>query len=284
MSYILEVDNMYKKVDGFTLENINFKLEPGYIMGLIGRNGSGKTTLIQTLLGLYQQTSGDIKICGHNVSLEESKAKGEIGFVLDENPYLEDFTSKDNAKIYAPYYKNFDMKLFLSYCNRFDLDPDKKLKKLSKGMVIKFQLAFALSHDAKLFIMDEPASGLDPVFRKELIEIMYDAILSGDKSILFSTHLTEEIDMIADYVTLIHDGRQIFSTSKEELFDSYRVIKGSDESIEHLRSLVIGEKKTLYTTEALVKNDERILNKGCQILIPTIEDIMFYFTKEKNEV
>lgn len=284
MEYILEVDNVCKKLDKFSLENIDFKLEPGYIMGLIGRNGSGKTTLINTILGLYQKTTGNVRICGHDLSLDESRAKGEIGFVLDENPFLEDLSSLDNAKIYSPYYKNFDIDIFLKYCSRFDVDPKKKLKKLSKGTIIKFQLAFALSHDAKLFVMDEPASGLDPVFRRELMEIMYDAILNGDKSILFSTHLTEEIDMVADYVTILHEGKQVISTSKEDLFESYRVVKGSEEKIQLLQPSVIGKKVTPYSVEALVRNEEAILNKGCQIEVPTIADFMYYFTKEKREV
>ncbi|WP_167955026.1 ATP-binding cassette domain-containing protein [Anaerosporobacter faecicola] len=284
MDYILEVENVCKKLDGFSLENINFKLEPGYIMGLIGQNGSGKTTLINTILGLYQRTMGNVKICGHDLNLQESKAKGEIGFVLDENPFIEEISSLDNAKIYAPYYREFDMRVFLKYCSRFDVDPKKKLKKLSKGTIVKFQLAFALSHKAKLFIMDEPASGLDPVFRKELTEIMYDEILNGDKSIVFSSHLTEEIDMVADYVTLIHQGKQIISTSKEELFDNYRIVKGSEEKIRNLKEYIIGEKVTQYTVEALVKNEESILNQGCQIEIPTISDFMYYFTNAKKEV
>ncbi|WP_310604332.1 ABC transporter ATP-binding protein [Anaerosporobacter sp.] len=284
MEYILEVENVYKKLDKFSLENIDFKLEPGYIMGLIGQNGSGKTTLINTILGLYQKTTGDVRVCGHNLCMDESRAKGEIGFVLDENPFLEDISSLDNARIYAPYYKNFDMDMFLKYCSRFDVDPKRKLKKLSKGTIIKFQLAFALSHEARLLIMDEPASGLDPVFRRELTEIMYDAILNGEKSILFSTHLTEEIDMVADYVTLIHEGKQMLSTSKEELFESYRIIKGSEEKIQMLQSSVIGKKVTPYSVEAMVRNEESILNRGCQIEIPTIADFMYYFTADKKEV
>ena len=160
----------------------------------------------------------------------------------------------------------------------------KKLKKLSKGTVIKFQLAFALSHDAKLFIMDEPASGLDPVFRRELTEIMYDAILNGDKSILFSTHLTEDIDMIADYITLIDAGKQIVSISKEELFDQYRLIKGTKEQISMIDSDIIAKRELPCTMEALVKNEDTILNKGYQIEIPTIADFMYYLGEAKSEV
>jgi ABC-2 type transport system ATP-binding protein len=280
MDYILEVNDISKSMKKFSLKDINFNLEHGYIMGLIGPNGSGKTTLINTILGLYKADSGNIKICGHDCNIDESKAKGEIGFILDENPFIDDVSAKDNARMYAPYYKNWNMERFNYYCSRFQIDTKTKLKKLSKGTIIKFQLAFALSHDAKLLVMDEPSSGLDPIFRRELVEIMYDEILGGDKSILFSTHLTEEIDMIADYVTMIHRGKLVFSQSKEELFEQYRIIDGNSYNLSLIDPReIVGTRITEHSAQAMVYNGEYLTTQNIHTGVPTIEDIMYYITQ-----
>ncbi len=243
MNYILEVTNLTKQLDRFQLEGINILLEPGYIMGLIGPNGAGKTTLILTLLGLYKPKEGSIKVCGYDLVKQEKAAKSNIGFVLDENLFVKNLSARDNAKMYGRYYPKWEYSTFEDYCNLFELDIRKPLKKLSKGNQMKFQLAFALSHDARLLVFDEPTSGLDPVFRRELIEVMCDIISDGRRSILYSTHLTDELDKIADYITFIQNGRQLFSLSKEELMTHYALIRGSQKQIVALNpGIVIGKR------------------------------------------
>ncbi len=277
MEYAFEIKDMYKRLDTFELGSINMKLEPGYIMGLVGPNGAGKTTLLLTLLGLYRPTLGSVSIFGYDMKEQEKEAKAFIGFVLDENPFLEYYSAKDNARMYGGYYPDWDQKTFEKYCKRFDLNCKKPLKKLSKGNKMKFQLAFALSHHARLLVLDEPTSGLDPVFRRELLEIMCDIISEGDRSILFSTHLTEELDKIADFITFIYNGKQQFSASKEALTEQYGLVRGSAREIAALEGkFVVGKRITETTAEALIRREASVVPNHMTVFQPSIEDIMYY--------
>lgn len=277
MEYAFEITDLYKRLEAFELGSINMKLEPGYIMGLVGPNGAGKTTLLLTLMGLYRPTEGSIHIFGYDMKEQEKEAKTQIGFVLDENPFLDYFSVKENAKMYGGYYPDWDQKTFEKYCRQFEINTKKPLKKLSKGNQMKFQLAFALSHNASLLVLDEPTSGLDPVFRRELIEIMCDIISDGDRSIIYSTHLTEELDKIADFITFLYNGKQQFSSSKEELMEQYGLVRGSAKEIAMLEDrIVVGKRITETTAEALIKRENAVAFDHLPILQPTIEDIMDY--------
>lgn len=281
MEYAFEITELYKRLDAFELGSINLKLEPGYIMGLVGPNGAGKTTLLLTLLGLYRPNEGSIHIFGYDMKEQEKEAKARIGFVLEENPFLEYYSAKDNARMYGGYYPEWDQKTFEKYCRQFELNTKKPLKKLSKGNQMKFQLAFALSHHARLLVFDEPTSGLDPVFRRELIEIMCDIISEGDRSILYATHLTEELDKIADFITFLYNGKQQFSSSKEELMEQYGLVRGSARDVATLEpKLVVGKRITETTAEALIRREEFPVPEHLTILQPTIEDIMYYTLNE----
>ncbi len=280
MDYILEVKNLTKRLDKFQLENINLTLEPGYIMGLIGPNGAGKSTLLLTILGLYKPTEGCVRICGYDMAEQEKLAKTQIGFALDDNPFALNLSSKENAKIYGRYYPEWDYKTFDKYSKMFELDTKKPLKKLSKGNKMKFQLAFALSHNAKLLVLDEPTAGLDPVFRRELLEIMCEVISDGERSILYSTHLTNELDKLADYITFIQNGKQLFSLSKEELTERYCMVRGSEKQIMLLKEgIVIGKRLGENFAEALLRTDNVSLPAELNIEKATIEDIMFYMVQ-----
>ena len=194
MDNLLEIKNLNKAIGSLKLTDINLTLEPGYIMGLIGRNGAGKTSLIKTILRLYQKDSGEVFINGHSMDTQERQAKDDIGFVLDESPFEDNLTVETNGKSFGSLYSRYDHALFLKFCSRFEIAPGQKAGKLSKGQKTRFQLAFALSHDAKLFLMDEPSAGLDPLFRRELLGYMQDIVENGTRSILFSTHLTSDLD------------------------------------------------------------------------------------------
>jgi len=225
MDYILEVNNLRKEFKNFTIDDISFKLEPGYIMGFIGPNGAGKSTTIKLIMNLLKKDGGEIKIFGKDHIKHEKEVKNRIGFVYDENYYYEDLTINSMKNIVASFYSNWDDDKFYQYIKEFDLNPKAKIKTLSKGMKMKFSLAVALSHNADLIIMDEPTSGLDPVFRREILDILYSVIQDDTKSIFFSTHITTDLEKVADYITFINKGKIVFSQAKDDILENYAIVK-----------------------------------------------------------
>lgn len=179
---MLEIKNLTKDFNKFKLDNVSFKLEPGYIMGFIGPNGAGKSTTIKLIMNLLKKDSGEIKVFGKDHIQFEKEIKNRIGFVYDESYFYEDLTIRQMKNIISPFYKKWDEKLFNKYIKDFDLDLNQKIKKLSKGMKMKFSLAIALSHNADLIIMDEPTSGLDPIFRSEILDVLY-SIIQDEKNL-----------------------------------------------------------------------------------------------------
>lgn len=277
---MLEIRNMSKRFKNFTLDNISFKLEPGYIMGFIGPNGSGKSTTIKLIMNLMRKDSGEIKVFGKDHIKFEKEIKNRIGFVYDESYFYEDLSILQMKNIVAAFYKEWNNDVFNRYIKNFDLDPKQKIKKLSKGMKMKFSLALALSHNADLIIMDEPTSGLDPVFRREILDILYDVIQDESKSIFFSTHITTDLEKIADYITFINEGKIVFSKSKDEILESYAMIKGGNDLLDNdIRKEFIGIRQTNIGFEGLTENPEKLRKLFRDEIIierPTLEDIMVY--------
>lgn len=277
---MLEVNNLTKRFKTFKLDDISFKLEPGYVMGFIGPNGSGKSTTIKLIMNLLKKDSGQIKVFGKDHIEFEKEIKNRIGFVYDESYFYEDLNISQMKNIMAPFYKDWNEKLFNNYMKDFDLDPKQKIRKLSKGMKMKFSLAVALSHNADLIIMDEPTSGLDPVFRREILDILYDIIQDGNKSIFFSTHITTDLEKIADYITFINHGKIVFSKSKDEILESYSMIKGGNDLLTpNTRKEFIGIRETKVGFEGLTQNKDKLIKIfGSDAIIerPTLEDIMVY--------
>ncbi|WP_353095762.1 ABC transporter ATP-binding protein [Tissierella praeacuta] len=277
---MLEIKNLSKNFKKFKLDNVSFKLESGYIMGFIGPNGAGKSTTIKLIMNLLKKDSGEIKIFGKDNIKFEKEIKNRIGFVYDESYFYEDLTIKQMKNIIAPFYKEWDERLFNQYMKDFDLDISQKIKKLSKGMKMKFSLGVALSHNADLIIMDEPTSGLDPVFRREILDILYNIIQDENKSIFFSTHITTDLEKIADYITFINNGKIIFSKSKDDILESYGIIKGGNNLLDDdIRKEFIGIRETKVGFEGLVENPQKLKKLfGDEAIIerPTLEDIMVY--------
>ena len=252
MKYILEVNELRKEFKDFTLDNISFNLEPGYIMGFIGPNGAGKSTTIKLIMNLLKKNSGEIKVFGKDHIKYEKEIKDRIGFVYDQNYYYEDLTINQMKSIVASFYSRWDDAQFNYYLKEFNLNPKSKIKTLSKGMKMKFSLAVALSHHADLIIMDEPTSGLDPVFRREVLDILYDIIQDENKSIFFSTHITTDLEKIADYITFINNGKIVFSKSKDEIMESYAIVKGGLELLDgDTRNKFIGLREGKFGFEGL---------------------------------
>lgn len=280
MEYILEVENLIKKYENFTLDNVSFKLEPGYIMGFIGPNGAGKSTTIKLIMNLIKKDGGEIKIFGKDYRKYEKQVKNKIGFVYDENYYYQDLTIKQMKNIVASFYSRWDNDIFNKYIDDFELNPKSKIKTLSKGMKMKFSLAVALSHNADLILMDEPTSGLDPVFRREILDILYNVIQDENKSIFFSTHITTDLEKIADYITFLNQGKVVFSKPKDDVLESYKIIKGETKLLnQQTRKNFIGLRETRVGFEGLTDDAYKIRELfGDMVLIEkaTLEDIMVY--------
>ncbi|MFR3174438.1 MAG: ABC transporter ATP-binding protein, partial [Clostridium sp.] len=199
MNNVLEINNITKDYKKFKIDNISFNLPKGYIMGFIGANGAGKTTTIKLILNMIKRDSGEIKVFGLDNIREEERIKEQIGVVFDECYYLEDWTLNDVEKAVSMFYKNWNSSIYEKYLKEFNLARDKKVKDLSRGMRMKLMIAVAFSHEAKLLILDEPTSGLDPVARDEFLDILRDYIEDEEKSVIFSSHITSDIEKIADY-------------------------------------------------------------------------------------
>lgn len=288
MEPILEIKGLRKNFDGFSLKGIDLTLEKGYILGFIGPNGAGKSTTIKLIMNLLKKDGGEIKIFGKDHIKYEQEIKNRIGFVYDENYFYEELSISEMKWIIAPLYKTWDEKVFQKYIKKFELPPNKKIKELSKGMKMKFSLLIALSHDADLLIMDEPTSGLDPLIRNELLELLSEIIQDENKAIFFSTHITSDLDKIADYVTLIHNGELVFSKAKDELLNNYGLVKGGKDILNgNTEEDFVGVKKNQYGFEALAKDKNQVKRKyRDKILIekPTLEDIMLYYTRREKNV
>ena len=282
---MIELKNVNKRLGTFHIENISFELPEGYIMGLIGPNGSGKTSLIHLLLGLYKADEGSIFIDGMSYEDREDDIHELIGSVLLEDLFDEALTLKQNGHEYGRYYKKYSGATLESYLDRFGLDKNRKYKALSKGEKLKFQFAFALSHDARLLILDEPTGNFDPGFRKEFFAVLKEFISDGTRSVLLSTHLTEDLDRMADYILYMEKGRSIFSGDIEKLRDSYRLVVGENYKINLLRKEeVVHIEKGEYGTKALVKHRPRYTyDESLTVAIPTLEELMYFMTKRGDK-
>lgn len=282
MENILEVKNICKRYDGFELKNVNLSLPKGMIMGLIGENGAGKSTTIKAILNIINTDSGEVKIFGLDNKKCEKELKEDIGVVLDDS-FLSDYLNpKDINKIMKNIYKRWDEKLFFKYMDDFKLPIDKLSKDYSSGMKMKLKIAVALSHHPKLLLLDEPTSGLDPIARNEVLDIFQEFIQDENNSILVSTHITSDLENIADYITFIHEGEIILSKSRDELLENYGIARCTEKEFNKIeKNDFIKYKKNKYEYDVLVKDKFEFRKKYNIEIIdkPTIENIMIIYIK-----
>ncbi len=272
---IIEIDHLSKNFKHFSLHDVSLQVAQGEIMGLIGANGAGKTTLIKIIMGLYLHDHGEVRVFGMDPIKDGSVMRNDIGFVFDDPRYY-DFNLKRISKIIAPFYENWQDDVFHQYLQQFDLTDRLKFKSLSRGMKLKFSLAIALSHQAKLLVLDEPTSGLDPIFRVELLKILKKVKQEGNCSILFSSHITDDVERIADSITYIKKGGIVFSGEKAEILSKYRLIKGDCEKLKPLaESMVAGQEIEDYY-EALVDRKQTLPKLWDEESDPSLEQIMLY--------
>ena len=281
MIYDLEIRNLSKSFGGFALRNISFALPKGYIMGLIGPNGSGKTTTIQLILNMLRRDSGTIKVLGRDSAAQERAIKASLGVVFDSSCFSDDWQAAQVEQAISPFYANWNRDTFAQLLRKFHIDPARRGRELSRGMQMKLMLACAFSYDAKLLILDEPTSGLDPVSRDELLSILAAYIEDGEHSVLFSTHITEDLERAADYITYLRYGELVFSGSKEEFVNGFRMAKGGREELTpELRSRAAGIRTFPTGFEALIRAQDAAAFSHLEIEPASIDEIVVFTSKE----
>lgn len=263
--------------DAFALRDVSFALPTGYVMGLIGANGAGKTTAIRCLLGMRPIDTGEIDLLGHRMPGPVA-LRQDIGVVLDHAFLVGDWRLTEVERTLRPFYDRWDDARYRQWLDEFGLDPRAKVKDLSRGMSVKLMIAVALSHHARLLVFDEPTSGLDPVTRDELAGIIGDFLLDERHSVLFSTHITSDLDRIGDYLTLMHKGRVVLTGPKDEVMDAYRIVRGGPDDLSERAGVhLIGLRRTATAAEALVRTDEAgLLGGNVLIETPTLEEIAIH--------
>ena len=283
MKQAIEMKNVVKAYDsGFRLGELNITIPSGVIVGLIGENGAGKTTMIKSLLNVIRIDQGTIRIFEQDHQQQESKIKEDIGVVLDQTFFPELLTPKEINSIMKDIYSSWDQKFFFQYLKDFSLTVDKQIRKMSKGMRKKLEIATALAHHPKLLILDEPTSGLDPVVRNEVLDLFLDFIQEEVHTILFSTHITSDLEHLADQIIFINQGKILLNQSRDELLDSYGILKCPLEQMDTIDTQdYIAYKKNRYDAEFLVTNRRAVQKKYTDSIVDpaSLEDIMVFMIK-----
>ncbi len=274
------VKDLCKKFDGFLLDHVSFHVPKGSITGFIGENGAGKSTTINLLLNNIKKDSGQVYIFGREHT--ENKIKSGIGVVFDECNFNDVFTTKDIEKIMSGVYKTWDSSFFNHYIKEFKIPQGQQISSFSKGMKMKLSIICAMAHKPELLILDEATTGLDPVVRDEILDLFLEFIQDEKCSVFFSSHITSDIQKIADYVVLIHKGKIIFEEKKDDLVYNYGILKCSKEKFNSIsKDDYVKYKETNLSMECLVCNKEKAKQKYKNFIVDnaTLEDIMLFYVK-----
>ncbi|TMU87252.1 ABC transporter ATP-binding protein [Bacillus sp. BHET2] len=278
----LDVKNLNKKYDHFQLKDVSFQLKKGYIMGFIGANGAGKTTTIKSILNMVHIDSGEISVFGKGFIENELELKQVIGYAFGGVDYYTRNKIKNVTNVVKTFYDHWEEETYHNYLNRFKLDENKKINELSAGMKVKYNLALALSHGSKLLLLDEPTSGLDPVARDNLLDLFQELVRDGEISILFSTHITSDLEKCADYITYINNGQMINSSEKDEFINSYRLLNGNDNQLEIVKEHLISYKTNSFGFTGLIHAEDFDSTTDIKSARPNLEEIMIYFSKRED--
>lgn len=284
MENAIEIRGLTKRFREFSIEDMNLSIPQGYITGFVGRNGAGKSTTIKAILNMIRLDQGQVEVLGKPMIKHETELKNRIGVVLSEDGFNEDVSLKNFADLIAPMYRSWDQKVFAKYLSDFGLPVKEKISSLSKGMRMKYSLAIALSHHADLFIMDEPTAGLDPIVRDEILDVFMELIQDEGKTVLFSTHITSDLDKVADYVVMIDHGKIIFNKAKDDLLDHHVIVKGDKLLLDQeLKKKLVGYKVHEYGFEGLAVDREYLRGiQGLTLEKPNVENLMLYYTRRES--
>jgi ABC-2 type transport system ATP-binding protein len=278
----VEARGLSKRYTEFALEDVSFALPRGHVMGLIGPNGAGKTTTLKLLLGLLRRSGGEVSVLGADPELEEGAPRERIAFVHDEPFFYRWLTVAQNAALLGPLYPSWNAATFARLAAAFGLEPGKRFGALSRGNRTRFALAMALSHDAELIVMDEPTTGLDPVFRRELLDHLWELLQDERVSIVFSTHLTADLERIADFITLLQSGRVVFSVERDEILERWGVVKGGLELLDAgAGELLCGVQRSAFAFEGLTRDAaaaRRALGEAAVVERATLDDVVVLMT------
>ena len=282
--YALQLHGVCKRYRGFRLDDVSFSLPRGYIGGLIGPNGSGKTTIIKLIMNLVRREAGEIRVFGLDNRRDQIAVRSRIGFVYDVPGFWDDQSLAAHRRALGAFYPRWSDATFNRVAGEFDLPLDRKYRALSAGMKMKFAIAMALSHEADLLIMDEPTSGLDPVFRRELLQRLSAILQDEGKSNLFSTHITSDLERVADYITFVRNGRIAFSLPSHDLFDGWAVVKGEASVLAGLDPATVkGARRRSTGSEVLVSDAasaRRVLGASAVIDRPRLDEVMVLMEEE----
>lgn len=275
----VEVKELTKKFKGFTLDHVSFSLPAGCIMGLVGENGAGKSTTLKLLLNMIQKDSGRITILGKD---EKNIDKNEIGVVFDECRFHESFTAKDINQVLKSIFQRWNEQQFFDYLNRFEVPSNKKLKEFSRGMKMKISIAAAVSHDAKLLLLDEPTSTLDPVVRDKMLDIFYDFISDEQHSIIISSHIVSDLEKVCDYIAFMHKGKMILCEEKDRLLQECRLAQMSEAEFSAIdKDEIIGSRKTPFGITAVIRKAAAAQIRNTQPI--NLEDLFVYMIRGEEK-
>ena len=282
MNSALTVSGLTKRYEGFTLADISFEVPQGTITGLIGENGAGKSTTLHSILGLVHRDGGEISILGAPAEGLQPEARENIGIVFDGTNFSEELTPKRLNKVLKGVYSSWDEGYFLALLNKLSLPVSKKIKSFSKGMKAKLSIAAAFAHHPKLLILDEATSGLDPVMRDDMLDMFLEFVQDEENSILLSSHITSDLEKVADHIIFLHEGRLIFSKPKDELLENYGIVKCGAAQFEAIdRQDIITCRKQEYEWQVLVsdRNSAQKRYPNAMVIPASIDEIMLLYVR-----
>lgn len=287
MENVLELNNVSKNYGDFKLDHVSFSIPKGCICGFIGQNGAGKTTTIQLILDIIKRDSGSIKMFGKDIDTDGPVLKEKVGVVFDEMGFHEFLNGNEINNIMKNIYANWNEEAFFQYLNYFSLPRKKRCGSFSRGMRMKLQIAVALSHGAELLIMDEPTSGLDPIARNEIIQIFQEFVMEENHTLLLSSHITGDLERIADQIVFIDHGKIVLSGDKNEILDSHGLLKCKKEELSQISNEdIVGVRQSAFSTEVLISNKAECCEKYSKMMLEpaNLEEIMIFYASKSQEM